>query len=150
MAPSPHRLSFGFLLAAGVVLCLAVGAAVGIGLFDPQLISDQLPPEALLDAQAVGGAAVALGVGTALVGVLHLVAAIALRLRMAIAETAAVVLAAIMAMISFAFAVSALVTITSGQAPAIIMLPAAMGLGAATIGYAATSTEIIGSRKQVS
>jgi hypothetical protein len=150
VAPSPHRLAFGFLLAAGVVLCLAGGAAVGIGLLDPQLISDQLPPEALLDAQAVGGAAVALGVGTALLGVLHLVAAIALRLRMATAETAAVVLAAIMAMISFAFAISALVTITSGQAPAIIMLPAAIGLGAAAIGYAATSMKIIGSRKQVS
>ena len=150
MAPAPHRFPFAFLLAAGMVLCIAGAAAVGIGLFDPQLISDQLPPEALLDAQAVGGAAVALGVGAALLGVVHVATGIALRRRVVIAETAAVVLAAIMAMLSFGFAISALVTIASAAAPAIIMLPAAIGLGAATIGYAATSMEIIGSRKQVS
>ena len=68
----PSRLAWAILLAAGIVLVLGGAAAIGVGLFNPALISAQLPPEAEIDAPAVGGAAVALGVATAFLGFVHL------------------------------------------------------------------------------
>ncbi|HLE88718.1 MAG TPA: hypothetical protein VI733_01530, partial [Candidatus Limnocylindria bacterium] len=61
MARPPAR-AVAILLAAGAILCLAGAGAAGLGLINPHLISDRLPPEAVIDAAAVGGAAVALGV----------------------------------------------------------------------------------------
>ena len=148
MARRSSRLGIGFLIGAGAVLCLAGGAAIWIGVVNPQLISDQLPPEAEIDALAVGGAAVALGVATLLLGVVHVGVGLALRRGVGMAETAGVVLSGIMAMLSFGFAVSALVSIASAAAPAVLLLPAAIGLAAATTGYAATATGIIGARRR--
>jgi len=145
---SSQRFVVGFLLSAGVVLCLAGVAAVALGLIDPRLISDQLPPEAVLDAAAVGGAAVALGAVTTFLGAVHIAIAIALRRQVGVAVTAAVVLAAIMAMLALGFAISAAVSMASAAAPAIILAPAAIGLGAATIGYVVTTARIIGARSR--
>ncbi len=143
----PPGLSIAILVAAGVVLCLLGAAASAVGWLNPHLISDQLPPEAIIDAPAVGGAAVALGTAIVLLGVVHLLIAAALRRGVGVAPTAAVVLAATMATLSFGFAVAALVSIASGTAPIVVMLPAAIGLGAATIAYGATTAAIIGARK---
>lgn len=142
----PLGRSVAILTAAGVVLVLAGMSAAGIGWFNPHLISDQLPPEAPIDAPAVGGAAVALGLAVALVGLAHLVTAAALRRGLSVAPTAAVVLAATMAVLSLGFAVAALVSIASGAAPPLLMLPAAIGLTAAVIAYAATVAAVIGAR----
>lgn len=142
----PSRLAWAILLAAGIVLIVAGAAAVAVGLFNPGLISSQLPPDAAVDAPAVGGAAVALGMATAFLGVGHIGTAIALRLGVGIAATGAVVLASTMAILSLGFAVAALVSIASDAAPAIYMLPAAVGLGAAVIGYAIVTALVIGSR----
>ena len=142
----PSALVSTILVAAGVVLVLAGGAAVAIGLFNPGLISSHLPPDAAVDAPAVGGAAVALGIATALLGIAHVGIAIALRMGVALAATGAVVLAATMAVLSLAFAVAAVVSIASGAAPAIYMVPASVGLGAAVIGYAVVTVVIIGAR----
>lgn len=139
-------LAIAFLVAAGVLLCLAGAAGVGVGLLDPGLISDQLPPEAVIDAPAVGGAAVALGVATGALGLIHLGIAAALRRGVGIAATAGVVLAASMAVLALAFAVAAVVSIASGSAPAIYMVPAAIGLGAGVIGYAIVTRLVMGSR----
>jgi hypothetical protein len=146
--PRRSWLPSAILLAAGVVILLGGLAAVAIGLINPALISAQLPPEAEIDAPAVGGAAVALGVATALVGLLHLVTAAALRRGVSIAATAAIVLAATMALISLGFAVAALVSIASGAALAIYMVPASVGLGAAVIGYAIVTVIVIGARTE--
>jgi hypothetical protein len=54
-----------------------------------------------------------------------------------------VVLCASMAVLSLAFAVSALVSAASGAAPAILMLPAAIGLGGGVIGYAVATLAIM-------
>lgn len=143
----PSRLSFAVLAAAGIVLCLAGAAAAWVGWFNPQLISDQLPPDAAVDAPAVGGAAVALGIAIVILGLIHLAVAVALRRGIGMAPTAAVVLATTMAALSLGFAVSALVSIASGAAPAVLMLPAAIGLGGAVIAYGATTVAIIGARK---
>ncbi|MDQ2854251.1 MAG: hypothetical protein M3R32_05270 [Chloroflexota bacterium] len=136
-----------FLLVAGIALCASAAAAAAVGLLNPHLISDRLPPEAVIDAPAVGGAAVALGVGTGLLGLAHLGTALALRRRIGAASTAGVVLAATMAVLSLGFAIAALVSVASGAAEAIVMLPAAIGLGGAVVGYSAATVAIIGGRK---
>jgi hypothetical protein len=140
----PPRLSLLVLAAAGVVLLVCGVAAVALGLLNPRLISDQLPPDAAIDAPAVGGAAVALGVAVILLALIHLVTVAALRRGIGMARTAGVVLAATMAVLSLGFAVAAVVSIASGSAPAIIMLPASGALGAAAVAYAATTMAIIG------
>lgn len=135
------------LVAAGIVLCLVGAAAAAVGWFNPRLISDQLPPEAVIDAPAVGGAAVALGVAVALLGLVHVLIAIALRRGIGVAPTTAVVLTATMAALSLGFGVSALVSIASGAAPAVLMVPAAIGLCGAMVAYGAVTMAIIGARR---
>ena len=142
----PPRLSLLVLAAAGVVLLVGGVAAVAVGLLNPRLISDQLPPDAAIDAPAVGGAAVALGVAVVLLALIHLVTVAALRRGIGMARTAGVVLAATMAVLSLGFAVAAVVSIASGSAPTIIMLPASVALGAAAVAYAATTMAIIGAQ----
>lgn len=143
MARPPAR-AVAILVVAGAILCLAGAAAAAVGLLNPTLISDRLPPEAIIDAAAVGGAAVALGVATALLGVAHLGTAVALRRGVGLATTGGVVLSASMAVLAFAFAVAALVSLASGAAPPIVMLPAALGLAAGAVGYAVATAAIIG------
>ena len=143
----PLGRSVAILAAAGALLVLAGMGAAAVGWLNPHLISDQLPPEAPIDTPAVGGAAVALGVAIALVGLAHLLTAAALRRGLAVAPTAAVVLAATMAVLSLGFAIAALVSIASNAAPAVLMLPAAIGLTAALIAYAATVVAVIGDRE---
>ena len=142
------RLAAGILLGAGIVLLLAGAAGVAVGLVNPQLISDQLPTEAGIDALAVGGAAVALGVGIGLVGLAHVATALALWRGIGMAATAGVVLAATMAMLSLAFGIAALVSIASGAAPAIVMVPASIGLGGAVLAYVVTTAAIMRARER--
>ena len=142
----PSRLAWAILLVAGLVLVGAGAASLAVGIFNPGLISSQLPPDAAVDAPAVGGAAVALGVATALLGVVHWLTAFALRARIGLAVTGAVVLASTMAILALAFAVAAVVSIASGAAPAIYMVPAAIALGAGVIGYAVVMALVMGGR----
>lgn len=144
----PLGLARVILLLGGFVLILVGAAAVAVGLFDPALVSSQLPPNAEVDAAAVGGAAVALGTAVTLLGLLHLVTALALRLGIGIASTGAVVLALTMAVLSLGFAVAAVVSIASGAAPALYMVPAAVALGAGVIGYAVVAVVIIGAGRE--
>jgi hypothetical protein len=144
----PSRLAWAILLGAGIVLVIAGAASIAVGILNPGLISSQLPPEAAVDAPAVGGAAVALGVATAFLGFLHGAMALALRLGVRVAATGAVVLASTMAVLALGFAVAAVVSIASGSAPAIYMVPAAIGLGLGVLGYALVTALDIGSRGQ--
>ena len=122
----PSGLAWAILLAAGIVLLGGGAVAIAVGILNPGLISAQLPPEAEVDTAAVGGAAVALGVATAVVGLMHVGIALALRARIGVAVTSAVVLAATMAVLALGFGVAALVSIASGSAPRYIGLsPAA-------------------------
>lgn len=139
----PFGLAVPILVAAGVILVLAGVAAAGVGWLDPQLISDRLPRDAQIDAPAVGGAAVALGVAIAILGLVHLVITVALRRGSRVASTAAVVVAATMAVLSFGFGVAALVSLASGAAPALLMVPAAIGLAGALIAYGAATAMIL-------
>ena len=143
----PSRAAWAILVLGGTVLIAGGAAAVAVGLFNPGLISSQLPPDAEVDAPAVGGAAVALGVATILLGIIHIGTAVALGMGLRIAATAAVVLASTMAVLALGFAVAAIVSIASGAAPPIYMLPAAAGLGAAVIGYAVVTAVVIGARE---
>jgi len=140
------RLAWAILVAAGIVLVLGGAASIAVGLFNPGLISSQLPPDAAVDAPAVGGAAVALGVATALLGVVHWLTALALRQKLGVAPTAAVVLASTMAVLALGFAVAAVVSIASGSAPAIYMVPATIGLGVGVLGYALVTAIVLRAR----
>ena len=142
----PSRLAWAILLVGGVVLVGAGAAAVAVGLINPGLISSQLPPDAAVDAPAVGGAAVALGVATALLGVVHWLTALALRARIRIAITGAVVLASTMSILALAFAVAAVVSIAANSAPAIYMAPAAIALGLGAVSFAMVTALVMGSR----
>jgi len=144
----PSWLAWAILVLGGVILILSGAASVAVGWFNPGLISSQLPPDAAVDAPAVGGAAVALGFATALLGLVHIATAVALRRGIGIAATGAVVLASTMAVLSLGFAISAVVSIASGAAPAIYMVPAAVALGAAVIGYAVVAALVIGLRRE--
>ena len=144
----PFRLAWAILLIGGIVLVVAGAASIAVGLFNPELISSQLPPDAAVDTPAVGGAAVALGVAIAFLGLVHGVTAVALRSGAAIAATGAVVLASTMAVLALGSAVAAVVSIASGSAPAIYMVPAAIGLGVGLIGYAVVTALVIGARSQ--
>ena len=148
MARRPAR-AIAILVGAGAILCLAGAAATGVGLLNPNLISDRLPPEALIDAAAVGGAAVALGVATAGLGLIHVATAIALRRGVGLAATGGVVLAASMAVLSFGFGIAALVSLASGAASALVMVPAAIGLGGGAIGYALAASTIISAGRPI-
>lgn len=139
-------LARAILILGGIFLILAGAAAVAVGLVNPGLISSQLPPDAEIDAPAVGGAAVALGIATALLGVVHLATALALRMGVGFASTGAVVLTSTMAVLSLGFAVAAIVSVASGSALAIYMLPASVGLSAAVIGYAVVALVVLGTR----
>ena len=144
----PSRAAWAILVLAGIVLIAGGAAAVAVGLFNPGLISSQLPPDAEVDAPAVGGAAVALGVATILLGIIHIGTAVALGMGLRIAATAAVVLASTMAVLALGFAVAAVVSIASGAAAPIYMVPAAAGLGAAVIGYAVVTVVVIVGREE--
>lgn len=144
----PSRLAWAILLVAGLVLVAAGAASVAVGVVNPGLISSLLPPDAAVDAPAVGGAAVALGVATALLGVLHGLTALALRRGVGIAATGAVVLASTMAILALAFGVAAVVSIASGSAPAIFMVPAAIGLTAGFIGYGMVTALVLRGRSE--
>ncbi|MEP7040921.1 MAG: hypothetical protein ABI864_05030 [Chloroflexota bacterium] len=144
----PSRLAWAILLVGGLVLVAAGAASVAVGVLNPGLISSQLPPDAAVDAPAVGGAAVALGVATALLGVLHGLTALALRRGVGIAATGAVVLASTMAILALAFGVAAVVSIPSGSAPAIYMVPAAIGLTAGVIGYGMVTALVLRGRSE--
>jgi hypothetical protein len=142
----PSRAAWAILFLGGIVLIAGGAAAVAVGLFNPGLISSQLPPDAEVDAPAVGGAAVALGVATILLGIVHIGTAISLGIGIRIAATAAVMLASTMAVLSLGFAVAAVVSIASGAAPPMYMVPAAAGLGVAVIGYAVVTVVVMGGR----
>jgi len=143
----PSRLPRAILVVAGLVLILSGAGAIAVGVLNPGLISSQLPPDAAVDAPAVGGAAVALGVATIALGLVHVAIAIALRSGVGIAATAAVVLAATMAILSLGFGIAALVSIASDAAPALYMVPAAVALAGAVLGYAIVAVRVIGARE---
>jgi hypothetical protein len=131
------------LAAAGALLLLAGSGVIGLGVLDPQLISAQIPNE-VIDTPAVGGAMVALGVGGDLLALVHLGTALALRRRVALALSGGAALSATMAVLSFVFAVSALVSAASGSAMPALMLPAAAVLILATVAYALAASSLIG------
>lgn len=136
-----------FLAAGGGLLILVGLGVIAIGLLDPELVSSQIP-DSVIGTAAVGGAMVALGCGTSLLGGFHLAAVAAVRLRWRGAATGSVVLATGMAVLAFAFSVAALVSAVAGSAPAILMLPAGAGLLLATFAYALAVAGLMGAMEQ--
>ena len=144
MASPVHRPA-ALLAAAGMLLLLICAAGVAAGLLFAERLFALLPP-VTIDAAAVGGASVALGLAIGLLGVVHLVLAIGLRRGVGLVAVPAIVLCASMAVLSLAWAVAALVSAASGSAPPAAMLLAGMGLLLVAAAYGWAGGVLIGLR----
>jgi hypothetical protein len=144
MASRAHRPAL-LLASAGVLLLLICAAGVVAGLLFAERLFGLLPP-VTIDAAAVGGATVALGIATGLLGVIHLALAVALRQGVHVAAVPSIVLCAAMAVLALAWAVAALVSAASGSAPAVAMLAAGIGLALVAAAYAWAGGVLIGLR----
>ncbi len=126
-----NRVPVLLLLGVGLLLLALSAACIYAGLVLAEPIHALLPP-ITADADAIGGAAVALGIGFLLAGLLHLGMGFVLaRGRSAGSElslVSGITLCAVMAALAIAWAVAALVSAASGSAPAEGMLPAGIGL----------------------
>jgi hypothetical protein len=141
------RFAVAWLAAGGLLLEVGGAAAAVVGTWYAPWLHAQLPP-LIIDAHAVGGAATASGAALLVLGALHLAAAFLVHRRVAIAATAVVLLAALMAFLALGWGVAALVSALSGSGPAIAMLPAGIGLGVVAIGYGWTVRQVMGSRSR--
>jgi len=146
MASPAHRPAT-LLALAGVVQLLICAAGMAAGLLFAERLFALLPP-VTIDAAAVGGAAVALGIATGLLGVVHLALALGLRRGVRLVAVPAIVLCAAMSVLALAWAVAALVSAASGSAPAAAMLVAGIGLGLVAVAYAWAGGVLIGLRQQ--
>jgi hypothetical protein len=142
---NPARRPATLLFLAGVLLLLICAAGVAAGLLFAERLFALLPP-VTIDAAAVGGAAVALGIATGLLGVAHLALAIGLRRGSGLVAVPSIVLCAAMAVLSLAWAVAALVSAASGSAPPAAMLAAGIGLLLVAAAYAWAGGVLIGLR----
>lgn len=129
----------------GLVLLLLGAAAIGAGLVFAERIRAMLPPVAI-DAAAVGGALVALGGAAGLLGAAHLAVALAIRRRARRAAVPAIVLSAVMSVVTLGWATAALVSFASGSGPSAAMLPAGIGLAVVALGYGWATAVLIGLR----
>ena len=127
----PNRVPVLLLLAVGLLLLVVGAAAIYAGLALAERIHALLPP-ITADEHAIGGAAVALGIGFLVTGLLHLAMGLVLaRGRSTSSElslVSGISLCAVMATLAVGWAVAALVSAASGSAPAEAMLPAGIGL----------------------
>jgi hypothetical protein len=135
-----------WLTVAGLLLAIAGAAAVVIGTWHSAWLYSLLPP-LLIDANAVGGAATASGGALLILGTLHVSTAALAKRGVAVAATAVVVLAALMALLCVGWGVAAVVSALSGSGPAIALLPAGVGLTGAATGYVWTAREVMARRE---
>jgi len=137
------RLATGLLLGAALLLTVTGLVGITLGLFFAPWLYDQLPP-VLIDTEAVGGAATAIGVVLLGLAAAHLAAALGLIRGVALLHTPAVVLCVAMAVLSVAWAVAALVSAAAGTGIPAAMLPAALGLGLVAAAYGWAARRLIG------
>jgi hypothetical protein len=127
----PNRIPVLLLLGVGLLLLVVSAAGIFAGLALAERIYALLPP-ITADADAIGGAAMALGLGALLAGLIHLGMAAALARGGAesgeLTLVAGIALCSVMATVALGWAVAALVSAASGSAPAEGMLPAGIGL----------------------
>ena len=137
-----------FLAAAGVLL-LVVGAAMVVGgIAIPELIRAQIPDAALVDSAEVGGAMVALGGLSAILGVAHLTVIPLVRRGQPIVIVAGITVSATLAVLAAASAAGALVALASASGSAATMIPAAIGLLLVASAYAWLGAVLIGVRNR--
>jgi hypothetical protein len=133
MVRSAHRPA-ALIALAGLILTLLGAAAIVAGLTLADRLYALLPP-VTIDVAAVGGATVAFGVASALLGIAHGALALGLRRAVPTATVSSIVLCATMAVVSLGWAVAALVSAASGSAPAPAMLAAGIGLALVAVAY---------------
>jgi hypothetical protein len=125
-----------FLAAAGVLLLLVGAAMVVGGITIPDLVRAQIPDAALVDSAEVGGAMVALGGLSAILGLVHLAAIPAVRRGQPIVVVAGITISATLSVLAAASAAGALVALASASGSAATMIPAAIGLLLVALAYA--------------
>jgi hypothetical protein len=125
-------------------ICLLTGLAFAIlGLYLPSLLLDRLPPGSLLDASAIGGGGVALGVMFSLLAVLHLGLAISLRRDPARAVTRGVVLGSLMALTALSFALALATTAMTEVSVAPLLAIGGAVLFGVTAAYVAATASLL-------
>jgi hypothetical protein len=146
MARSAHRPA-ALLALAGLILVLLGAAGIAAGLLLAERLYALLPP-VTIDVEAVGGATVAFGVASGLLGITHGFLAWALRRGLPTATVPSIVLCATMAVVALGWAVAALVSAASGSAPPAAMLAAGIGLGLVAVAYGWAGAVLIGLRRR--
>lgn len=132
------------LLVAGGAGCLLAGfAAVAAGMAVPARLLDLLPPVAI-DAQAVGGAAVALGVLLAALGAAQVGIGVALRAGRSWRLAAGIVFTALTAALAAAIGVALLTQAAAGGS--LLLVPAGLALVGVAAAYLAAAWRLAGSR----
>jgi hypothetical protein len=134
---------------ASLLLALAAAAwllagvfAIAIGLGGAGWLVARLPP-LTIDVAAVGGAAVAIGIGLVAVAVLHAVVAFGASARRRWAVSAGLLLSATMAAGFTALALAAATTLVRGSpAPALLSIAAVAAVGAVA-GYAWCAVRLV-------
>ncbi|HET6380270.1 MAG TPA: hypothetical protein VFH63_04445 [candidate division Zixibacteria bacterium] len=128
---------------AGVLFLLGgIGGLVG-GLYLAEWIHAQLP-EVTADADAIGGAAFALGVALLFVATAHLVLALGVARRWRVILLPAAVVSAGMLVAVAGWGVAALVTAAAGLAAPALMLPAGAALLLLAAAYGWATRVVIG------
>jgi hypothetical protein len=142
--PGPRRPRFPLivLLSVGGLLLVAGTVSVWAGLTQAQRLRDLIPPEAIVDAPAVGGAVLALGVAALALGLVHIGLALMLRTDVPLAPALAATLTAALAVTALGSAIAAAVSVASrmgdpallsGLAALLLLIGAAYGWTAAVI-----------------
>lgn len=134
-----------FFLLAGSVLVLAGMIGLGAALTQADAIRQRLP-EVAVDAAAVGGAAAALAVAALLLGLLHLLVAIALGRRATWSLTTAIGLGVTVGVLLLALAVAAWVVLADGAG--VVALIGGIGLVLASFGYGVVVVLLIGLKRR--
>jgi len=134
-----------FFLLGGSVLVLAGMVGLGAALTQADTIRQRLP-EVAVDAAAVGGAAAALALAALLLGLGHLLVAIAMGRGAAWSLTAGIVLGHIVGGLLLALAAAAWVVLADGGG--MLALAGGIGLVLASLGYGVVVVLLIGQKRR--
>lgn len=134
------------LSAVGAALMLLALGGLAVAGTRPDLILNQLPGLAV-DAAAVGGAAAALSMGVFVLGLTHLLLALALVGGARWALIAGIGFGAVICALLLALAAAAFVELADGSG--LVALAGGIGLVLAAVGYLALAVVLIGLRRAV-
>jgi len=140
--PRPAGAAAAVFLAAGTLAAFAGLAMIGLGSAGPQVIDEFLPPIPV-DTAALGRGAIALGGLFAVLGVVQVAAAIALRMQLRWSDVTGVVIASTLSIMAFSSGIAAWMTALNGFGPAELLIPLAVVLAIGGVAYAVATISLL-------